>query len=81
MTLLGVRAVRLDAPSQGVLQGQHGMQDMTIGGKYAFIERSSPRWGAACDRGALWGLSAEQLHARFRAALHRHSEPAHRAAR
>ena len=32
-------------PSQGVLQGQRGMQDMTIGGKYAFLERSSERWG------------------------------------
>lgn len=33
-------------PSQGVLQGQGGMQDMTIGGKYAFIERSSAKYGA-----------------------------------
>lgn len=32
--------------SQGVLQGQRGMQDITIGGKYAFIERSSSRYGA-----------------------------------
>jgi hypothetical protein len=32
-------------PSQGVLQGQHGMQDIMIGGKYAFLERSSERWG------------------------------------
>jgi hypothetical protein len=27
-------------PSQGVLQGQHGMQDMTLGGKYSVLERS-----------------------------------------
>jgi len=42
-------------PSQGVLQGQHGMQDMTIGGKYAFIERSSPRWGGVRAIAALSG--------------------------
>jgi hypothetical protein len=36
--------VRTNA-SQGVLQGQHGLQDITIGGKWAFIERSSPRLG------------------------------------
>lgn len=34
------------APSQGVLQGQHGLQDLTIGGKYSFLERSSDRRGA-----------------------------------
>ena len=33
-------------PSQGVLQGQRGMQDITLGGKYAFIERGSPRRGS-----------------------------------
>jgi len=32
--------------SQGVLQGQSGMQDFTIGGKYAVIERSSAKYGA-----------------------------------
>jgi hypothetical protein len=32
--------------SQGVLQGQWGMQDVTIGGKYAVIERSSAKYGA-----------------------------------
>ena len=33
-------------PSQGVLQGQSGMQDMMLGGKYSFIERSSEKYGA-----------------------------------
>jgi hypothetical protein len=33
-------------PSQGVLQRQRGMQDITIGGKYAFLERSSAAHGA-----------------------------------
>jgi hypothetical protein len=33
-------------PSQGVLQGQSGMQDMMIGGKYSFLERSSAKYGA-----------------------------------
>jgi hypothetical protein len=32
-------------PSQGVLMGQHGVQDITLGGKYAFIERASPQFG------------------------------------
>jgi len=32
-------------PSQGVLQGQHGVQDVMLGGKYALIERSSTRYG------------------------------------
>jgi hypothetical protein len=32
-------------PSQGVLQGQHGIQDLTLGAKYAFIERSSETLG------------------------------------
>jgi hypothetical protein len=33
-------------PSQGVLQGQRGMQDITLGGKFAFLERSSAKHGA-----------------------------------
>ena len=32
-------------PSQGVLQPQRGMQDIMLGGKYAFIERHSERYG------------------------------------
>ena len=34
------------SPSQGVLQGQRGIQDITLGGKVAFIERSSSKYGA-----------------------------------
>jgi hypothetical protein len=33
-------------PSQGVLAGQTGMQDLTLGGKFALYERSSDRYGA-----------------------------------
>lgn len=33
-------------PSQGVLQPQHGLQDLTLGAKVAFIERSSKQLGA-----------------------------------
>ena len=33
-------------PSMGVLQGQRGLQDVTLAGKYSFIERSSARRGA-----------------------------------
>jgi hypothetical protein len=32
-------------PSQGVLQPQRGMQDLMLGGKYSFLERSSPTRG------------------------------------
>lgn len=32
-------------PSQGVLRGQSGFQDMTVAGKYSFIEKGSPRLG------------------------------------
>jgi hypothetical protein len=32
--------------SMGVLAGQHGWQDVTIGGKYAFMEHASARYGA-----------------------------------
>ena len=42
-------------PSQGVLQGQSGMQDIMLGGKYAFIERSSPKYGALRAIAALSG--------------------------
>ncbi len=43
------------SPSQGVLAGQRGMQDIMLGGKYAFIERSSPRYGALRAIGAVSG--------------------------
>jgi len=46
VTILGSAPFVWTRPSQGVLQGQHGMQDMTVGGKYSFLERSSPRYGA-----------------------------------
>jgi hypothetical protein len=32
-------------PSQGVLQGQKGLQDITLAGKYSFIERSPGKHG------------------------------------
>lgn len=42
-------------PSQGVLQGLHGVQDLTIGGKWSFFERSSPRRGQLRAIGAVSG--------------------------
>lgn len=33
-------------PSQGVLQGQRGFQDITLSGKYAFLERTSTKYGS-----------------------------------
>ncbi len=32
-------------PSMGVLQGQKGLQDITIAGKYSFLERTSSKLG------------------------------------
>jgi hypothetical protein len=32
-------------PSMGVLQGQRGLQDITLAGKYSFLERSSAKYG------------------------------------
>jgi len=46
VTILGSVPFVWTRPSQGVLQGQHGMQDMTVGGKCSFLERSSERYGA-----------------------------------
>jgi hypothetical protein len=46
ITLLGAVPYVWTRPSQGVLQGQEGFQDLTIGGKYAFLERSSAKRGA-----------------------------------
>jgi hypothetical protein len=42
-------------PSLGVLQGQQGLQDMMVGGKYSFIERSSARRGALRAIVAVYG--------------------------
>jgi hypothetical protein len=42
-------------PSQGVLLGQHGVQDVMIGGKFAFFERSSARRGQIRAIGAVSG--------------------------
>jgi len=46
LTLIGSVPLVWTRPSQGVLMGQRGMQDVTIGGKYSFLERSSPKRGA-----------------------------------
>jgi hypothetical protein len=46
ITLVGSAPYVWTNPSQGVLQGQHGLQDLTIGGKYSFLEGSSARRGA-----------------------------------
>jgi hypothetical protein len=42
-------------PSQGVLEGQEGFQDLTIGGKYAFLERGSAKRGMLRAIAALSG--------------------------
>lgn len=55
VTILGSAPFVWTRPSQGVLQGQHGMQDMTIGAKWAFLERSSDRWGGLRAIGAVEG--------------------------
>jgi hypothetical protein len=46
LSILGLVPWVWTRASQGVLQGQSGMQDITIGGKYAVIERSSAKYGA-----------------------------------
>src|SRR5436189_2651789 len=46
LTLLGSVPYVWTNPSMGVLQGQQGVQDLTLAGKYSFFERSSPRRGA-----------------------------------
>jgi len=45
LTLIGSVPYVQTQPSMGVLQGQSGLQDITIGGKYSFLERSSPTRG------------------------------------
>jgi len=41
LTILGSVPLVWTNASQGVLQGQRGMQDITLGGKFSFIERSN----------------------------------------
>jgi hypothetical protein len=56
VTILGAAPFVWTRPSQGVLQGQHGMQDLTVGGKWAFLERSSSRWGGLRAIAAVSGV-------------------------
>jgi len=46
LTLIGAVPYVWTRPSQGVLQGQQGLQDITLAGKYSFLERSSSKYGA-----------------------------------
>ena len=46
LTLIGAVPYVWTRPSQGVLQGQKGFQDITLAGKYSFLERSSTKYGA-----------------------------------
>jgi outer membrane putative beta-barrel porin/alpha-amylase len=45
VSVMGSAPLVWTRPSQGVLAGQRGMQDVTIGGKYSFLERSSKTRG------------------------------------
>jgi len=45
LTLFGAVSYVWTRPSQGVLQGQRGLQDITLAGKYSFLERASPKLG------------------------------------
>ena len=45
LTVMGSAPLVWTHPSQGVLQGQRGMQDLTLGGKFSFLERTSQRLG------------------------------------
>lgn len=46
LTLIGSVPYVWTQASLGVLQGQKGLQDIILGGKYSFLERSSARRGA-----------------------------------
>jgi hypothetical protein len=46
ITVLGSVPLVWTRPSQGVLLGQKGLQDITIGGKFAFYEHASAKYGA-----------------------------------
>jgi hypothetical protein len=46
LTLIGAVPYVWTRPSQGVLQGQRGLQDITLAAKYSFLEKSSSKYGA-----------------------------------
>jgi hypothetical protein len=55
LTVVGAVPYVWTRPSQGVLQGQNGMQDLMLGGKYSVFEHSSTTFGAFRVIGALSG--------------------------
>ena len=55
LTLIGSVPYVWTRPSLGVLQGQEGPQDIMLGGKYSFFERSSARRGALRAIVAMYG--------------------------
>jgi hypothetical protein len=46
LTIIGAVPYVWTRPSMGVLQGQRGLQDITLAGKYSFLEKSSKKYGA-----------------------------------
>jgi hypothetical protein len=46
LTFIGAVPYVRTQPSQGVLQGQSGLQDITLAGKYSVLDRSSAKYGA-----------------------------------
>jgi hypothetical protein len=46
LTLIGAVPYVWTRPSMGVLQGQRGLQDITLAGKYSFLERSAAALGS-----------------------------------
>ncbi len=55
VTFIGDVPLVWTRPSQGVLQPQRGMQDLVLGGKYSFLERSSRNLGTLRAIAALQG--------------------------
>jgi hypothetical protein len=55
VTFLGAVPLVWTRPSQGVLAGQRGMQDILLGGKYSFLELSSGKRGTLRAIAALQG--------------------------